>query len=147
VSALIRRYLAAWYAVNKDVKSQTVIEVSVPEEMPDEAPRTVEQALLMHDLLSLRCRSLTKRIMRTLTKRRRTPERQEELLEQTRRLLKWINIRRGYLNKAANLRLLEDRLPEAKITDREVLLYTENQQAVRVLEGLKAMSTEREDEE
>ena len=139
---MIRGYLTAWYAVDKDVKSKIVV-VPVPAKMPDEAPRTVEQALLMSDILGKRSKRLTIRIMRTIRKRR-TLKRQEKLLGQTRHLLKWINLRQIYLNKATNLLWLKGCEPSEGITLREKLLREERRLATLALEKLKEISAEME---
>jgi hypothetical protein len=130
-------YLGAWRSVMNDLTSRVTV-VPVTSKMPNRPPHSVEEALLMFDVLDQQVVRLRSLIYRA-TKVRRTSLRQIVLLELTREVLRCINFQQMYLNKAANLLKLDGRDPDPKVTGRETFLDYERKVAVEFLEKLKEM--------
>lgn len=127
-------YQEAWYAVSKDLRSKVTV-VPVPLEMPDEAPHTVEEALLMCDVLDRQIALTTMRM------RCRMEEfHHQALLASIRNLLRYLSIQQRYLNKAENLLILGGNSPDERVMERQAFVQQERDLAVVFLEKLKEMA-------
>jgi hypothetical protein len=131
-------YLAAWRAVANDLKSKVII-VPVTREMPNRPPHSVEEALLMFEVLDQRVKFLRILIEATLQVKR-TSTRQRVLLALTRELLRCINFQQMYLNKATNLLVLNSYSSDPKVVELDTFLGYERKVAVKFLATLKEMS-------
>lgn len=129
--------LRAWRAVVDDLTSRVTV-VPVTGKMPNRPPHSVEEALLMFEVLDQRVIWLQSLIYRA-TKRKRTALGQIALLELTRELLRCLNIQQMYLNKAANLLELDGSDSDPRVTVRDAFLRYEREVAVEFLEKLKEM--------